>query len=114
MPGRIVRMDPASQRTPARSPLPFAANLILVAWIVVGTVFTWWFLSINANSGEWQDLVNLAAVAFMLIALVAVALSWVIARYAVRRKTWRVLVAVVGPPLSLRWSQSSSGLCELQ
>lgn len=100
MPGRIVRMDPApsSQRTPGRSQLPFAANLILVAWTGVGVLFTLWFFSISANSGEWQDLVNLAAVAFMLIALVAVALSWVIARYAVRGKTWKVLVAVVGPP----------------
>jgi hypothetical protein len=101
VPDRIIHMDqaPTDQRPPGRSPLPFAANLILVAWMVVGVVFTWWFLSINANAGEWQDLVNVAALGFILITLVAVAVSWLIARYAFTRKTWRVVVAVFGPPL---------------
>lgn len=67
--------------------------------MVVGVVLTWWFLSINANSGEWQDLVNVIGIAFIVIVVVAVALSWLIARFAFKRNTWRVLAAVFGPPL---------------
>ena len=89
----------STSEQPDRSPLPFAANLILVAWMVVALLLTWWFLSINANAGDWQDVVNVVAAAFMVFVVVAVAVSWLIARYAFRRSSWRVLAVAFGPPL---------------
>lgn len=90
---------PTARRVSGRSPLPFIANLILAAWMVVGVALTWWFLVINGDSGEdWQDLVILVAAGLMAIAFVAVAVSWLVARYALRSTTSRVVMAAVGPP----------------
>ena len=79
---------------PIRSPI----HWILGLWALASVSIAIWFLSINSQSGDWQEVVSIIAVAFLAGCGLAIGLCWLLIRYFVARDGARTAVALLGPP----------------
>ncbi|HUP15367.1 MAG TPA: hypothetical protein VM848_04885 [Acidimicrobiia bacterium] len=78
--------------------IPRPIHWILGLWAVVGVSIAIWFLSINSFAGDWQDVVSVVSIAFVVVCGLAIGLSWLIVRYFITGDSARVAVALLGPP----------------